>query len=176
MKSRRLPTLSFWYIMGKEHKGVMEMSKTNTVDMTKGNPLPILIKFAVPLVLGSIFQQLYIFVDTAILGRCISVQALSAVGVTGALNFLVLGLTIGCAIGFGIPISQSIGAENKEDISRYFWNGLYLSIGIGAVFTVGVTIFVRPLLIKMNTPVELLDMAVEYLQIIFLSSSRRSIR
>ena len=104
------------------------MAKTNTVDMTQGNPLPLLIKFAIPLVLGSIFQQLYSFVDTAIVGRCISVQALSAVGITGALNFLVLGLTMGSAMGFGIPISQAVGANNKEDISRYFWNGLYLCL------------------------------------------------
>lgn len=144
------------------------MSKANTVDMTKGNPLPILIKFAIPLVLGSIFQQLYSFVDTAIVGRCISVQALSAVGVTGALNFLVLGLTMGSAMGFGIPISQAVGANNKEDISRYFWNGLYLCFGIGLVISVGVSIFVEPLLVWMNTPPELLDMSVAYLRVIFL--------
>ena len=143
------------------------MSKTQTVDMTKGNPLPLLIKFSIPLVLGSIFQQLYSFVDTAIVGRCISVDALSAVGVTGALNFLVLGLTMGSAMGFGIPISQSVGANSKDDINRYFWNGLYLCIGIGLIISIGVGLFVRPLLEMMNTPPELLDMAVEYLQIIF---------
>lgn len=143
------------------------MSKTNTLDMTKGNPLSLLIKFSIPLVLGSIFQQLYSFVDTAIVGRCISVQALSAVGVTGALNFLVLGLTMGCAMGFGIPIAQSVGANNKDDINRFFWNGLYLCLAIGIVISVGVALFVRPLLEMMNTPLELLDMAVEYLQIIF---------
>lgn len=144
------------------------MAKTNTVDMTQGNPLPLLIKFAIPLVLGSIFQQLYSFVDTAIVGRCISVQALSAVGITGALNFLVLGLTMGSAMGFGIPISQAVGANNKEDISRYFWNGLYLCIGIGVVISVGVSFFVRPIMIWMNTPAELLDMSVSYIRVIFL--------
>jgi len=144
------------------------MEKENTLDMTKGNPLPLLIKFSIPLVLGSIFQQLYSFVDTAIVGRCISVQALSAVGVTGALNFLVLGLTMGSAMGFGIPISQAVGANNKEDISRYFWNGLYLCLGIGLVISVGVSIFVEPLLLWMNTPPELLNMSVSYLRVIFL--------
>lgn len=144
------------------------MSGTKTLDMTTGKPLSLLIKFSIPLVLGSIFQQLYSFVDTAIVGRCISVQALSAVGVTGALNFLVLGLTMGCAMGFGIPISQSVGANNKEDISRYFWNGLYLCLGIGLVISIGVSIFVEPLLVMMNTPAELLDMAVSYLRIIFM--------
>ena len=143
------------------------MSKTKNLDMTTGNPLTLLIRFSIPLVLGSIFQQLYSFVDTAIVGRCISVDALSAVGVTGALNFLVLGLTMGCAMGFGIPISQSVGANNKEDINRYFWNGLYLCISIGLVISIGVGLFVRPLLEMMNTPPELLDMAVDYLQIIF---------
>ncbi len=143
------------------------MSKTKNLDMTMGNPLTLLIRFSIPLVLSSIFQQLYSFVDTAIVGRCISVDALSAVGVTGALNFLVLGLTMGCAMGFGIPISQSVGASNKEDINRYFWNGLYLCISIGLVISIGVGLFVRPLLEMMNTPPELLDMAVDYLQIIF---------
>ena len=144
------------------------MSKANTLDMTTGNPLSLLIKFSIPLVLGSIFQQLYSFVDTAIVGRCISVDALSAVGVTGALNFLVLGLTMGCAMGFGIPISQSVGADNKADISRFFWNGLYLCIGIGLVISISVSIFVEPLLVMMNTPPELLGMAVDYLRIIFI--------
>ena len=90
------------------------MAKANTLDMTTGNPLQLLIKFSIPLILGSMFQQMYSFADTAIVGRCISVDALSAVGVTGALNFLVLGLTMGCAMGFGIPISQSVGANNQE--------------------------------------------------------------
>jgi len=138
------------------------MAKTNTLDMTAGNPLPLLIKFSIPLVLGSIFQQLYSFVDTAIVGRCISVQALSAVGVTGALNFLVLGLTMGCAMGFGIPISQSVGADNREDISRFFWNGLYLCLGIGLVISIGVSIFVEPLLVLMKTPSELLEIRKDH--------------
>lgn len=144
------------------------MSKKQTLDMTQGNPLPLIVRFAVPLVLGSIFQQLYNFVDTAIVGRCISVDALSAVGVTGALNFLVLGLTMGSAMGFGIPISQSVGANNKEDINRFFWNGLYLSVAIGFIISVIASVFVRPLLELMNTPLELLDMATTYLRIIFL--------
>lgn len=144
------------------------MSKQQNIDMIQGKPLPIIVKFAVPLVLGSIFQQLYSFVDTAIVGRCLGVDALSAVGITGALNFLVLGLTMGCAMGFGIPISQSVGANNKEDINRFFWNGLYLSITIGLVISVGVSFFVRPILEMMNTPSELLDMAVDYIRVIFL--------
>ena len=142
------------------------MSKTQTLDMTQGKPLPLLVRFAVPLILGSLFQQLYSFVDTAIVGRCISSDALTAVGVTGSLNFLVLGFTMGSAMGFCIPISQAVGAGNKEEVSRNFWNGLYLSIAIGLVISIGVSFFTRPLLEMMKTPDELLDMATVYLTII----------
>ena len=144
------------------------MSKQQPLDMTQGNPLPILVRFAIPLILGSLFQQLYSFVDTAIVGRCIGAEALTAVGVTGSLNFLVLGFTMGSAMGFCIPISQAVGAGDADEVSRNFWNGLYLSIGIGLVISIGVSFFTRPLLAMMKTPASLLDMAVQYLTIIFV--------
>ena len=144
------------------------MAKNQTLDMTRGNPLPLLIRFAVPLILGSLFQQLYSFVDTAIVGRCISAEALTAVGVTGSLNFLVLGFTMGSAMGFCIPISQAVGAGDRDEVSRNFWNGLYLSIAIGLVISIGVSFFTRPLLTMMKTPPELLDMATEYLTVILV--------
>ena len=144
------------------------MSNSQTLDMTRGRPLPLLVRFAVPLILGSLFQQLYSFADTAIVGRCISADALTAVGITGSLNFLVLGFTMGSAMGFCIPISQAVGAGKPDEVSRNFWNGLYLSIVIGLVISIGVSLFTRPLLALMKTPPELLDMATEYLTIILL--------
>ena len=143
------------------------MAKNKVLDMTRGDPLPLLVRFAIPLILGSLFQQLYAFVDTAIVGRCISSDALTAVGVTGSLNFLVLGFTMGSAMGFCIPISQAVGAGDPNEISRNFWNGLYLSVGIGLTISIGVSFFTRQLLAMMKTPPELLDMAAEYLTIIF---------
>lgn len=142
------------------------MGNQQTMDMTKGKPLPLLLKFAVPLVLGALFQQLYSFTDTAIVGRCISAQALTAVGVTNALNQLVLGFAMGSAVGFCIPISQMVGAGEQEEASRNFWNGLYLSVIMGLAVSLGVIFFVRPLLTMMKTPAELLDMAAEYLTVI----------
>ena len=56
------------------------MANTQTLDMTRGKPLPILVRFALPLILGSLFQQLYSFVDTVIVGRCISADALRSGG------------------------------------------------------------------------------------------------
>lgn len=144
--------------------------KQSTLDMTRGNPLPLLIQFALPLMLGSFFQQLYSFVDTAIVGRGISVSALSAVGVTGSLNFVILGFTMGSAVGFTILISQSVGAGRSEDIDRYFWNGLYVCTAMGLLISLLVSPFVRKLLVLLNTPEELLDMAAKYLTVIVLGS------
>ena len=143
------------------------MSQKQTLDMTRGTPLPLLIRFAVPLILGSLFQQLYSFADTAIVGRCLGSDALTAVGVTGSLNFLVLGLTMGSAMGFCIPISQAVGAGDRTEVSRNFWNGLYLSMAIGLVISLGISLVTRPLLAWMKTPEELLDMAARYQTIIF---------
>lgn len=142
------------------------MSKNQTLDMTRGDPLPLLVRFALPLIFGSLFQQLYSFADTAIVGRCIGAGALTAVGITSSLNFLVLGFTMGGAIGFCIPISQAVGAGDRNEASRCFWNGLYLCIAIGLAIGVGVSMFTRPLLAVMKTPPELLDMATEYLTVI----------
>lgn len=143
------------------------MSKQPALNMTHGNPLPLLVKFAVPLMLGSLFQQLYSFVDTAIIGQCIGTQAMTAVGITSSLNYLVMGIVMGSAIGFCIPISQSVGAGEWDEFSRNFWNGFYLCLGISLVVCLGVTPFVKSLLTQMNTPSELLCMADQYLTVVF---------
>lgn len=67
------------------------MSKETTMDLTTGSPIEQLFLFSIPLVLGTIFQQLYSFADTVIVGRFIGVSALAAVGTTYSLNFLILG-------------------------------------------------------------------------------------
>lgn len=139
-----------------------------TIDMTEGKILPILLRFAIPLIFGSLFQQLYTFADSAIVGNFVSNDALTAIGVTGSLNFLVLGLTMGSAIGFSIPISQSVGRGDEDDVNRTFWNGLYLTLAIGLVVSLGVSPFVRPLLRLMNTSDKFLDMGTTYLTIIFI--------
>ena len=80
----------------KEHVKLMEKTKkgSGTTDLTVGRPLPQILKFALPLVLGTLFQQLYSFVDTVIVGRCLGTDALGAVGTTYSLNFLILGFVL----------------------------------------------------------------------------------
>ena len=98
----------------------MEKTKkgSGTTDLTVGRPLTQILKFALPLVLGTLFQQLYSFVDTVIVGRCLGTDALGAVGTTYSLNFLILGFVLGSCTGFGIPVAQSFGARDSEDMHK----------------------------------------------------------
>ncbi|MCI8918968.1 MAG: MATE family efflux transporter [Eubacterium sp.] len=137
-------------------------------DLTIGNPLTKILLFSLPLVFGTLFQQLYNFVDTIIIGRCLGESALAAVGVTYSLNFLILGFVQGCAVGFGVPVSQSFGAKDQDDVHRYYWNGLWLSAAISIIFTIATILMTVPLLRLIHTPAEILDMAADYIKIIFL--------
>ena len=87
-----------------------------TKDMTQGSPLKLLLAFAVPLMLGSLFQQFYNLADTIIVGRFVGVEALAAVGSVGGLNYLVLGFVNGIACGFSIPISWTFGARDHHEM------------------------------------------------------------
>ena len=104
-----------------------------TKDMTQGSPLKLILAFAVPLMLGSLFQQFYNLADTIIVGRFVGVEALAAVGSVGGLNYLVLGFVNGIACGFSIPISWTFGAKDYAEMRRYTANTVWLSVFFAAV-------------------------------------------
>lgn len=143
------------------------MAQETTTDLTTGRPLTQLLRFSVPLVLGSLVQQLYSFADTVVVGRFVSPDALGAIGTTYALNFLVLGLVQGAGIGFGIPVAQRFGAHDEEGFRRYLWNGTWVSAAVSVVLTVAMVFAARPLLVLMGTPAAFLDMATIYIVIVF---------
>ena len=132
----------------------MEETKkgSGTTDLTVGRPLPQILKFALPLVLGTLFQQLYSFVDTVIVGRCLGTDALGAVGTTYSLNFLILGFVLGSCTGFGIPVAQSFGARDSADMHKYLFNGAVLCVVLSVVFTIVTTLIAAPLLRLIHTP------------------------
>ena len=106
-----------------------------TKDMTQGSPLKLILAFAVPLMLGSLFQQFYNLADTIIVGRFVGVEALAAVGSVGGLNYLVLGFVNGIACGFSIPISWTFGAKDYKEMRRYTANTVWLSIFFAVVLS-----------------------------------------
>lgn len=143
------------------------MSKSKVKDLTVGSPMKLVLGFAVPLLFGYVFQQMYNFVDTAIVGRTLGSAALAAVGATGSLNFLILGFCNGICAGFGIPIAQSFGAKDETEVRRYVTNSVWLAAVISVVMATITALGTRTMLEWMNTPADILDGAVSYIRLIF---------
>ena len=142
--------------------------KSGTTDLTVGKPLFQILRFALPLVLGTLFQQLYSFADTVIVGRCLGTDALGAVGTTYSLNFLILGFVQGACVGFGIPVAETFGAKDQGGLRKYLFNGALLCVVLSVVFTIFTTLMAGPLLQLIHTPEELYADAVLYIRILFL--------
>ncbi|MCR5566064.1 MAG: MATE family efflux transporter [Clostridiales bacterium] len=138
-----------------------------TRDLTEGKPLKLVLSFAAPLLFGLLFQQFYSFVDTAVVGRYLGAEKLAAVGATGSVNFLVIGLCLGFCSGFAIPIAQAFGAKDEHEVRRSVWHAAVLSAGLSLVFGLAATLLCKPLLRLMNTPEEILDSSAAYIRIIF---------
>ncbi|MFR3727526.1 MATE family efflux transporter [Lacrimispora sp.] len=135
-------------------------------DMTKGSPLPIILRFTLPLFLGNIFQQLYNMVDTIVVGRFVGPDALAAVGSTGTIMFLVIGFSQGMSTGFTVLTSQRFGAGDGEGTKHSVANGTLLSLFVIAFMTSVSLLFMKPLLRLMNTPEDIFKDALTYISII----------
>lgn len=136
------------------------------LDMTKGNPTGLLLKFIIPLVIGNVFQQLYNMVDTIIVGRFVGVQALAAVGATGTIMFLIIGFMQGLTTGFTVLTAQRFGAGDEKGLKLSVGNACVLSALITVVMTVISVMGMDWLLTVMNTPIDIYDMARSYILII----------
>lgn len=133
------------------------------LDMTKGSPLKLIIKFIIPVVLGNIFQQLYNMVDTIIVGRCVGVDALAAVGATGTISFLILGFATGLTAGFTVITAQKFGAGDYDGMRVSVTNAVILSAIVTVLVTV-VSVLGMPWLLRvMNTPDNIYQMSYEYI-------------
>ena len=137
-------------------------------DMTNGSPSKHILGFAVPMLFGMLFQQFYNLVDTIIVGKTLGVEALAGVGATGSINFMIIGFCMGVCNGFVIPVAQCFGAKKPADLRKYVFNGYICSIVFAIVLTLASVIFCRRILIIMNTPVDIIDHAYNYIVVIFI--------
>ena len=137
------------------------------VDMTQGNITKHLITFALPLLAGNIFQQMYNMVDTWVVGRYVSNEAYAAVGTNGPIINLLIGFFMGLSSGAGVVISQYYGAKRYEDVSRTVHTAMTMTLILGVLFT-GLGIFMTPYMLSiMNTPANVLPESTTYLRTIF---------
>lgn len=141
------------------------MANNNIKDMTKGSPAKLIFSFALPLMLGNMFQQLYTIVDTAIVGRYVGVEALAAVGAADWPNWMILGLVTGFAQGFCILISQRFGAGDHEGMRRSVSHTYMLGAALAVIVTLVAHLVAQPILTMLNTPDNVMKGAITYLRI-----------
>ena len=137
------------------------------VDMTTGSIARHIILFALPLLAGNVFQQLYNMVDTWVVGRFVSNEAYAAVGSVGPIVNMLVGFFMGLSSGASVVISQYYGAKRMEDVQRTVHTTVTMTFILGIVFTcigLGMTPF---MLRMMNTPDNVLPESTAYLTIYF---------
>lgn len=142
--------------------------KTQARDMTEGSIAKNIILFYIPLAIGGLFQQLYSFVDSVVVGRGIGAQALAAVGATSIVVWLTLGFAMGITKGFCIHISQAYGKKDYHLVNRGFFVASVLSLIVGTMISIVGSLAIRDFLILMHTPGEILEQSLDYIKVILL--------
>ena len=142
--------------------------KSTVTDMTKGNPLPLIVSFALPLMVGNIFQQLYTVVDTMVVGKALGVDALAALGATDWLYWMLLGMIQGVTQGFGILMAREFGAKQFESLRSVVGSSTSLSALSALLFLILGQAVAEPVLVLLNTPEEIMGGSLLYLRIMFL--------
>ena len=140
---------------------------TKNLNMTQGKPLPLLFSFALPLMFGNIFQQLYTVVDTAIVGRGVGMDALAALGTVDWLNWMLLGLATGLTQGFSVRLSQKYGEGDLPALRLILGQSALLSAVIALLCVLLSQLAVPLFLNLLRVPVELRTMATLYIRILF---------
>ena len=144
------------------------MNLFKPVDMTKGDPVKVIITFTIPMLIGNVAQQLYNTADSIIVGRFVGDNALAAVGSAGPILNLMLVLFMGIATGASIMVSQYFGSRKREELSKTIGVCITLTL-IASLFIMIVGPFIaKPLLNLLNTPASIIDWCYQYLVIIFL--------
>ncbi|UJF16381.1 MATE family efflux transporter [Jeotgalibaca sp. MA1X17-3] len=136
-------------------------------DMTKGNPLQLIIQFTIPMLLGNIFQQFYSMADTYIVSQTLGVEAFTAVGATGSITFLILGLAAGLTAGLSVVTAQYFGKKDHQGLRRSLAAGTIISAVVALLLTIFATRYTREILVFMKTPASLIDNAHAYLSVVF---------
>ena len=135
-------------------------------NMATGSPGKNILYFALPVFAGNLFQQIYNVVDTVIVGKFVSTEALAAVGSTGTINFMILGFMTGLMAGITVLTSQRFGAEDMRGMRRSVASAGMIAIVATIILTAISLLGMHRLLVLMNTPDDIFDDAYQYIMII----------
>ena len=143
-------------------------SKTQSNIMTEGSPFRALLLYSLPLIAGNFMQQLYNTVDSLIVGRYVGDAALAAVGGSGQIINFLLSFMWGASAGAGIVIAQYFGAKDRKRLERACHTTVLLAVVAGLLIMALGLIFSKSALIWMQTPPDMLEEAMIYLQVFFI--------
>lgn len=149
----------------KEKIRSVEMKSAQN-DMTVGNPMKIIFGFTLPIFIGNVFQQFYNMADAVIVGKFVGNKALAAVGSTGTIMFLIYGFVVGMTAGFTVLTAQKFGAGDMKGMRKTVAGAGILSFVVGVLLTILFMVFMKPLLILMNTPSDIFADAYSYIMIV----------
>ena len=140
-------------------------------DLTKGSPMRLIIMFALPILLGSVFQQAYSFTDTIIIGQQLGKSSIAAVGSTTSVVSLMFSTVNGLVTGFSVIIAKNFGAGDHAEMRRAIARTILFAGTVTALIIAGITIFIDPLLHALDTPDTIIGEARSYLMIVALGLS-----
>ena len=145
--------------------------QNTTNDMTRGNSMKLIFQFFLPILIGNLFQQLYSFVDSMVVGKGIGDTALAAVGNTSSVHFLIIGFAVGLTGGLGICISHSFGANDTKKLRKEIAMSVYICLAIGIVITTFSLLLMRRLFIFLQTPEDMMTDTLVYFGTILAGST-----
>ncbi len=141
-----------------------KMKRTN--DMTIGDPIKLILAFAIPLFIGNVFQQIYSIADTVIIGHNLGDSAIASIGVTASIYSLLINFASGLNSGYGIIVGQSFGAKNDTKLRQSIATMIVLNLVITTILTIFSLVFLRSLMGMMNIPDNIFEDAYSYISII----------
>lgn len=138
------------------------------IDLTTGNPIKQMIKFALPVCLGNIFQLFYSLADTRIVGSTLGESSLASVGATTSISTLLIGFLSGMTNGFSIVVAQQFGEKNEKKIKKTVAGSLFLGLVISIIISVISISFLDEILKILNVSEELYQNSTLYIKVILL--------
>lgn len=141
------------------------MRKSREIDMLHGAELPAIIRFALPMLIGNLFQQVYNLVDSVVVGRWLGKDALAAVGATGSITYFFYTICLGLGTAAGVMTAQSFGEGNEARVKKVITNSAYVIAAFAIVISLLSTALAGNLLTLLNTPARVLADATGYMRI-----------
>ena len=143
----------------------METEKRAGLDMTEGSPIKLLVLFAIPMWIGGVFQLMYNLVDTIVVGRFVSIDALAAIGAAASTSMFIMMMGSGLTNGLSIIVSQAEGAKQEQRLKKAVAHAVYMVLGSGLILGLLSFFGARPLMKLLGAPENIIDQSVLYIQI-----------